>query len=283
MSASGAEMRYASCRHRGRAFAAAIEGNAAVPLRGVAELGAATSNAALEAAERLPDEAVPLAEVTLLPAVPNPGKVVCVGLNYLTHVGETGREIPEYPVLFTKFAASLTGPYDPIPLPPESEQVDFEGELAVVVGRAGRRIAKADALAHVAGYAVANDVTMRDFQYKTHQWLQGKAWERSTPLGPYLVTPEEVGDPGALQLRLRLNGEEMQTASTAQLMFDLPTLIAHVSEFVTLAPGDVLLTGTPGGVGFRRDPQVFMRPGDRVEVEIAGVGRIENECVAEGT
>lgn len=274
-------MRYASCSAEGREFAALIDGEHAVPLSGIAELGALSSSEALAAAEPLAAEAMPLAEVTLRPLVPNPGKIVCVGLNYLDHVGETGREIPEYPVLFTKFAASLTGPYDRVSLPPESGQVDFEGELAVVIGRAGRRIAKAESMAHVGGYTLSNDVTMRDFQYKTHQWLQGKAWESSTPLGPFLVTPEEAGDPGRLELRLRLNGKEMQAASTAQLMFDVPTLIATVSEFVTLEVGDVLLTGTPGGVGFRRDPQVFIEPGDLVEVEIDGIGRIENEFVAE--
>jgi acylpyruvate hydrolase len=196
-------------------------------------------------------------------------------------VGETGREIPEYPVLFTKFAEALIGPSDPIMLPPESAQVDYEGELAVVIGTAGRRIAPADALRHVAGYAIANDVTMRDFQYKTHQWLQGKAWEASTPLGPWLVTPEEVGDPGVLDLRLSIGDRVLQEASTAQMMFDVPALIGHISTFVTLQAGDVILTGTPGGVGFRREPQVFLRPGDTVRVEISGLGAIENAVVAE--
>ena len=170
---------------------------------------------------------MPLAEVTLRPVVPQPSKIVCVGLNYLNHVGETGREIPEYPVLFTKFAETLTGPRDPIVLPPESSQVDYEGELAVVIGRPGRRITADAALAHVAGYTIANDVTMRDFQYKTHQWLQGKAWEASTPLGPWLVTPDEVGDPSTLEIALTLNGTVMQQASTAQLMFDIPALISR--------------------------------------------------------
>jgi acylpyruvate hydrolase len=179
-------------------------------------------------------------------------------------------------VLFTKWAQSLTGPRDPIALPPESVQVDYEGELAVVIGTAGRRIAAADALAHVAGYTVANDVTMRDYQYKTHQWLQGKAWDACTPLGPWLVTPDEVGDVAMLDIALTRNGDTLQSASLAQLMFDVPTLISRVSEFATLLPGDVILTGTPGGVGFRREPQVFLEPGDRVAVEISRVGRVEN-------
>jgi acylpyruvate hydrolase len=165
---------------------------------------------------------VPLDEVTLRPVVPRPAKIFCVGLNYLEHVGETGREIPEYPVLFAKFADTLTGPRDAIVLPSESSQVDYEGEMAVVIGRPGRRIAVVAALDHVGGYTVANDVTMRDYQYKTHQWLQGKVWEASTPLGPWLVTPEEAGDVSALDISLTLNGAVMQAASTAQLMFDVP-------------------------------------------------------------
>src|SRR3954454_23090014 len=275
-------MRFASCRHEGRDFAAAIVDDVAIPLAGITELGPETVGALPAVApSRDAAGAIPLAELTLRPLIPRAGKVICVGLNYLAHVGETGREIPEYPVLFTKFAEALIGPSDAIALPPESAQVDYEGELAVIVGTAGRRIAPAGALDHVAGYAIANDVTMRDFQYKTHQWLQGKAWEASTPLGPYLVTPDEVGDPGALDLRLSIGDRVLQEASTAQMMFDVPTLIAHISTFVTLRPGDVILTGTPGGVGFRRAPQVFLRPGDTVRVEISGLGAIENAVVAE--
>jgi acylpyruvate hydrolase len=274
-------MRFASCRHQGSSFAAAIIGEDAVPLRGIDELGLLTPSALLAAPPLDRARRVPLAEVELRPAVPHPAKVVCVGLNYLDHVGETGRDIPQYPVLFAKWAQSLLGPYDDLLLPPESTQVDYEGELAVVIGTEGRRIAPERAIDHVAGFCVANDVTMRDYQYKTHQWLQGKAWERSSPLGPFLVTADEVGDPGELELRLTLNGEEMQAASTAQLMFDVPTLVSRISEFVSLEPGDVLLTGTPGGVGFRREPQVFIRPGDRAVVEIDRVGRIENEFFAE--
>jgi acylpyruvate hydrolase len=275
-------MRFASCHHDGRDFAAAIVDDLAIPLTGIGELGRETLGSLPAAAPpRDAAGAIPLGEVTLRPVVPRPGKIICVGLNYLTHVGETGRDIPEYPVLFTKFAEALIGPDDAIVLPAESAQVDYEGELAVIIGTSGRRIAPGDALAHVAGYAVANDVTMRDFQYKTHQWLQGKAWEASTPLGPYLVTRDEVGDPGALDLRLSIGDRVLQEASTSQMMFDVPTLIGHVSTFVTLQPGDVLLTGTPGGVGFRRDPQVFLQPGDTVRVEISGVGAIENAVVAE--
>jgi acylpyruvate hydrolase len=274
-------MRFASCTHGGRTFAAALMDGNAVPLAGIAELGAETPTSVLADPPLDLAGSVPLDEVTLRAVVPRPAKIVCVGLNYLNHVGETGREIPEYPVLFTKFAETLTGPGDPIAVPPESSQVDYEGELAVVIGRPGRRIPSRAALTHVAGYTIANDVTMRDFQYKTHQWLQGKAWQASTPVGPWLVTPEEAGDPSALDISLVLNDTVMQQANTGQLMFDIPELIARVSEIVMLVPGDLILTGTPGGVGFRRDPQVFLKPGDRVRVEISGIGALDNPVVAE--
>ena len=159
--------------------------------------------------------------------------------------------------------------------------MDYEGEMAVVIGRPGRRITVEDAMGHVAGYTIANDVTMRDFQYKTHQWLQGKVWEASTPLGPWLVTPDEAGDASTLDISLTLNDAVLQQASTAQLMFDVPTLISRISQLVTLMPGDVILTGTPGGVGFRREPQVFLAPGDRVRVEVSGLGALDNAVVAE--
>jgi acylpyruvate hydrolase len=273
-------MRFASCAHGGRTFAAVIVDGTAVPLAGIAELGTRTPTSRLADPPLDRAGAVPLEEVTLRPVVPRPGKIVCVGLNYLNHVGETGREIPEYPVLFTKFAETLTGARDPIVLPPESSQVDYEGELAVVIGRPGRRIPADAALTHVAGYTIANDVTMRDFQYKTHQWLQGKAWEASTPVGPWLVTPDETGDPSNLDISLMLNDTVLQQANTAQLMFDIPELISRISEFATLVPGDLILTGTPGGVGFRRDPQVFLAPGDQVRVEVSGLGALDNAVVA---
>jgi acylpyruvate hydrolase len=159
--------------------------------------------------------------------------------------------------------------------------VDYEAELAVVVGRGGRRIAADDALSHVAGLTVANDITMRDYQRRSHQWLQGKAWDGSTPLGPYLVTLDEVDHVSRIDVRLQLNGEEMQSSNTERLIFDIPTIIAQVSQFTALSPGDVILTGTPGGVGDRRDPPVYLAPGDVVRVEIPGVGVLENTLVAE--
>jgi acylpyruvate hydrolase len=205
--------------------------------------------------------------------------VICVGLNYAAHIEETKREHSDYPVLFTKFATTLTGPEDPIPLPPESEAIDYEGELVVVIGERGRRIPRERALDHVAGYAVANDVSMRDYQYRTHHWLQGKAWDASAPVGPDLVTLDEITEP--LTLRTFVNGQKVQEASTQLLIFDVPTLVSAVSEFATIEPGDLILTGTPGGVGYRREPQLLLKDGDVVAVEVEGVGRIENRMVAE--
>ncbi|WP_426247410.1 fumarylacetoacetate hydrolase family protein [Nocardioides sp. LHG3406-4] len=272
-------MPFASYEHEGRCHIGRVEGDEVVALVGPSELGRETTTEVLaslvESGVR-----VPVTDVRLRPVVPQPDKVICVGLNYKAHVGETGRDMPEYPVLFTKFASALIGAYDPIVVPAASAQVDYEAELAVVIGREGRRIAPERAHEHVLGYSVANDVTMRDYQYKTHQWLQGKAWEGSTPLGPYLYTPDEV-DVAAAGLRTILNGTKLQDSDTSLLIFDIPTLISTISEFTTLLPGDVILTGTPGGVGYRRDPQVFLKPGDEVVVEIDGLGSVRNTVVLE--
>jgi acylpyruvate hydrolase len=253
----------------------ASDGDLLIPLDGLTELGRDTPIEVLSDARALPSEAVPVADVRLCPVVPNPDKIICVGLNYLSHVGETGRDLPTYPVLFTKFPSALIGANDDIVVPPESDAIDYEVELAVVIGRAGRRISRDDAPDHVLGYTVANDISMRDYQNKSHQWLQGKAWERSTPLGPYLVPPTEV-DISALGVRTLKDGEKLQDASTAQLIFDVPTLIATISEFTTLVPGDVILTGTPGGVGFKRQPPVLLKDGDEITVEIDGLGSMTN-------
>jgi acylpyruvate hydrolase len=274
-------MRFASVVRDGKPAAVAIEDELAIPLTDIAQLGALTPTEVLRDPPLDRDAAFPLAEASLRPVIPAPGKVICVGLNYRAHIEETHREESDYPVLFTKFAGSLTGPYDPIPCPPESEAVDYEGELAVVIGDRARRVGVDRALEYVGGYTVANDVTMRDYQYKTHQWLQGKAWEASTPLGPALVTPDEVPDPGKLTLRTTVNGQPVQEASTQLLIFPVPTLISVISEFTALEPGDVILTGTPAGVGFRREPPLLMGDGDVAVVEIAGIGRIENRFTTE--
>jgi acylpyruvate hydrolase len=273
-------MRFASVLHDGTPMAVLLDGDQAVPLRGVSELGLETPLSLLRDPPREPDSAFPSAELTRRPVVPRPRKVICVGLNYAAHIEETKREHSDYPVLFTKFATTLTGPSDDIPLPPESEAIDYEGELVVVIGERGRRIPRDKALDYVAGYAVANDVSMRDYQYKTHQWLQGKAWDASTPVGPDLVTLDEIPDE-PLTLRTFVNGEKVQEASTELLIFDVATLVSVVSEFATVEPGDLILTGTPGGVGYRREPQLLLGDGDVVIVEVDRVGRIENRCVAD--
>jgi acylpyruvate hydrolase len=272
--------RFASCSLGGRRFAALVEEDVLRPLEGIAEVGRETP-AEILAEPPLSDERVPLADVTLLPVVPHPGKIVCVGLNYRAHVEEGVYEVPDYPALFSKFAETLVGAGAPVLLPPESEAVDFEAELAFVVGRPVRRATREDALAAVGGYTIANDVSMRDYQYKTHQWLPGKNWAGSTPLGPFLVTPDEVGDPHSLDISLELNGERMQASNTSKFIFDIPTLVATISEFTPLSPGDVVLTGTPSGVGYRRDPKVLLRDGDRMVVEVERVGRLENPVAAE--
>jgi acylpyruvate hydrolase len=273
-------VRFASCSLGDRRFAGLVERDLVRPLLDVTELGRETP-AELLSDPPLSDERVPLAEVTLRPVVPRPGKVVCMGLNYRAHVDEGVYDVPDYPVLFSKFAETLVAAGDPVLVPPESEAVDYEAELAFVIGRRVRRASGPAALDAVAGYTVANDVSMRDYQYKTHQWLPGKNWADSTPLGPFLVTPDEVGDPHDLDISLELNGERMQSGNTRQFIFDIPAMIATISEFVPLAPGDVVLTGTPSGVGYRREPKVLLRDGDRVVVEIERVGRLENPIAAE--
>jgi acylpyruvate hydrolase len=272
-------MRFASVLHDDAPLAVAIEGDRAVPIRGVTELGAATPLSLLKDPPLDRESTLNAGALQRRPVVPHPGKVICVGLNYAAHIEETRREPSDYPVLFTKFVTTLTGPNDDIPLPPESDAIDYEGELVVVIGERGRRIPPDDALDFVAGYAVANDVSMRDYQYKTHQWLQGKAWDASTPVGPDLVTLDEIAHP--LTLRTFVNGEKVQEASTELLIFDVATLVSVVSEFATIEPGDLILTGTPGGVGYRREPQLLLTDGDVVVVEVDGVGRLENRCVAD--
>jgi len=273
-------MAYASYEHNGIRGVGEVAGDTLIPLTGITEIGIHTPIDVLARAPRRNGDAVAIREVTLLPVVPHPTKILCVGLNYRDHVTETKRDLPTYPVMFPKYASSLIGAYDDIALPPESTQVDYEGELAIVIGRTGRRIAEPVALDHVLGYSTANDITMRDFQYKTHQWVQGKAWDASTPVGPYLVTPEEVDITNA-GIRTIVNGQKMQESDLSQLIFSISNLVSTISTFTTLQPGDIILSGTPGGVGYRRDPQVFLHPGDTVHVQIDGIGTVSNTLVAE--
>lgn len=222
-----------------------------------------------------------LDEVELLPVIPDPRKVICVGLNYLSHILETGRERPAYPMLFTRFANSHVGHEAKILLPTASHMFDFEGELAVVIGRKCRHVAAKDALSVIAGYSCYNDGSIRDWQNHTTQFTPGKNFYHSGGFGPWLVTKDEIPDPTKLTLVTRLNGQEMQRATTDDLVFDIPTLIEYITTFAELEVGDIVVTGTTGGVGFRRDPQVFMRHGDVVEVEIPGIGVLRNLVMEE--
>jgi 2-keto-4-pentenoate hydratase/2-oxohepta-3-ene-1,7-dioic acid hydratase in catechol pathway len=210
-----------------------------------------------------------------------PRKIVCVGWNYLDHATEGGRPLPDEPTLFAKFATALIGPGEAIVLPPEDVHFDSEAELAVVIGRGGRRIAEADALAHVAGYTVANDVSARTLQGTDRQWLRAKGFDTFCPLLPSLVPVEELGAASGLRVTQRLNGETLQDGSTDQMIFGVPRIVAHVSNAFTLEPGDLILTGTPPGVGIYREPPVSMRHGDVVEIEIERIGTLRNPVVSE--
>jgi acylpyruvate hydrolase len=212
--------------------------------------------------------------------VPNPGKITCVGLNYRSHILEMGRELPPYPTLFAKFANALLGANDDIVLPSVSDRVDWEAELGVVIGSPVRRASAAEASAAIAGYTIVNDVSMRDWQWRTSEWLKGKSFEASTPVGPWLVTPDEV-DAGRLELRCDVDGENRQHASTSDLLFRPADIIAYASQFTTLEPGDLIATGTPGGVGAGREPRVFLRDGQKLVTTIEGLGQLSNCCVTE--
>ena len=209
-----------------------------------------------------------------------PRKIICVGLNYRDHAAEGGREAPAEPLLFAKLPTALIEPGEAIVLPPEDDHVDSEAELAVVIGLAGRRIRREAALDHVAGYTVANDVSARTLQRKDGQWLRAKSFDTFCPVLPTLVGTEELGDGSGLRVTQRLNGEILQDANTDDFLFDVPTLIAHASAAFTLEPGDLILTGTPSGVGVYRDPPVAMQPGDRVEVEVERIGVLANPVAA---
>jgi 2-keto-4-pentenoate hydratase/2-oxohepta-3-ene-1,7-dioic acid hydratase in catechol pathway len=213
----------------------------------------------------------------------SPGKVICIGLNYRDHAIESGVEPPPEPVVFNKFPQSIAGPDDPVRLPAVCQQVDYEAELVVVIGKRGKRIPRAAAMQHVAGYTNGNDVSARDWQLQKpgKQWLLGKTPDTFAPIGPWLVTADEVPHPEDLSIQLRLNGQTMQNSSTRELIFKIDELIAYVSQITTLEPGDLIFTGTPPGVGMARKPPVFLKPGDVCEVEIAGLGVLRNSVQAD--
>jgi acylpyruvate hydrolase len=252
-------------------------------LLGASDVGALLQQEDWAGAAAADGESVPLDGVDYAPVVPQPGKIFCVGLNYRTHITEMGRDLPDYPTVFSKVADTLVGADDEIRRPSETEAFDWEVELAVVIGRTVRRADEATAADAIAGFAVLNDVTCRDWQFRTREWLQGKNWEATTPLGPWLVTPDEVGGTRpSLAVRTTVDGEVMQEDSTGDLLFDPVHLVSYLSTMITLRPGDIIATGTPGGVGHARKPPVYLRAGQRVVTEVEGLGRCDNTVVADG-
>ena len=248
---------------------------------GFLEIGAEAMRLAQRAVAEA-ERGLPLSEVTLLAPVPRPSKVVAIGQNYMDHCREQGVEPPAWPVIFTKFTTAVIGPGAAIRWDPAlTSEVDYEVELAVVIGRTARRVTADAALDYVAGYTVCNDVSARDLQFGDGQWVRGKSLDTFCPLGPWLVTADEIADPQALPVRTTLNGTVVQDSTTAEMIFGVRELIAFSSRAFTLLPGDVIVTGTPPGVGVFRDPQVFLKDGDEITVEIGGIGALTNPCVEE--
>jgi 2-keto-4-pentenoate hydratase/2-oxohepta-3-ene-1,7-dioic acid hydratase in catechol pathway len=277
-------MKLATARIEGTTRAVRVDGDTLVDL-GHSDLGELLAQADWkEAAASAAGHSHPAAGVELAPLVPRPSKVVCVGLNYKNHIQEMGRDLPVHPTLFSKFADTLVGATDDILRPDETEAFDWEVELAVVVGTQVRRATTEQAEAAIAGFTVLNDVTCRDWQFRTKEWLQGKNWEATTPVGPYLVTPDELpgGVRPTLDLRLLVDGEVMQADNTSDLLFDPVALVEYVSTMIRLNPGDLIATGTPGGVGHARKPQRYLLGGETVVAEVDRIGRLENRVVKDG-
>lgn len=273
-------MRLATLRRDGNpanTFAAIIENDAAIELSGFADVGAfLASGQSVDSVERL--GSVPLSSASFATLVTSPSKVFCIGLNYRNHIVETGNEVPKFPTIFTKFADSLCGAQDEIEIPAEDHRIDWEGELAIVIGAGGRRLSEDSALDAIAGYAVSNDVSMRGYQGRTPEWTQGKCWDSATPVGPYLVSPDKFTE-GA-RIETRVNGEVVQEDSTSDLVFSPAALVAYCSTLVRLRPGDLILTGTPAGVALgRRNAEgrhPWLKAGDVLETEIEGLGMQRN-------
>jgi acylpyruvate hydrolase len=272
-------MKLATIRTADGTRAVRIDGDDAVELD-APDVGAVLRRAGWRAeAERATGPAHAVAGLDYAPLIVDPDKILCVGLNYKSHIRETNAETPAFPTLFAKFRSSLVGANDDVVLPDtaESEATDYEAELAVIIGAPARRISAADALDVVAGYAVCNDVSVRDWQRRTTQFLQGKTWERSTPLGPWLVTPDESPGPDR-EITCEVAGELLQKSTTADLLFDVAAVVSYISTMITLEPGDVIATGTPAGVGMARTPPRFLADGDVVVTRIEGLGECRNVC-----
>jgi 2-keto-4-pentenoate hydratase/2-oxohepta-3-ene-1,7-dioic acid hydratase in catechol pathway len=252
-------------------------------MRDLLEEGSSALRAVEQAMRREKAAEYPAAQAKLLPPVPDPRKIVCLGLNYADHAKEGGVAVPKDPVLFSKYATALIGINDPIVLPRVSSEVDYEAELVIVVGKRGRHLTPEQAVQHIAGYTVGHDVSARDWQLKKDgkQWMVGKTFDTFAPTGPWLVTADEIPDPHSLDIRLRLNGQTMQESNTRQMIFRVGQILAYLSTVFTIEPGDLVFTGTPSGVGFARKPPVFLKPGDVVEVEIEKLGLLRNPVVQE--
>ena len=241
----------------------------------------ARGKAADFAAGARPENILPLSSVKLLAPIPRPNKLICVGLNYRDHAAETGATIPDVPTIFNKFATAVIGPGADIVLPKVSKSPDYEAEFAFIVGRGGRHIAAADWRDHIWGYTIINDVSARDYQRATTQWLMGKTFDTFAPMGPWIVSADEIADPHALSVQLEIDGELMQNGNTRELIFKIPELVEFLSSVFTLEPGDIVSTGTPAGVGVARKPQRFLKPHETVTVRIEGIGELANPTVAE--
>ncbi|MCQ8832179.1 fumarylacetoacetate hydrolase family protein [Streptomyces malaysiensis] len=236
------------------------------------------------AARAAEGDRVDAAKAVHAPLVPHPNKIICLGLNYATHINEMGRDTPRYPTLFAKYDGSLIGAYDPITLPAVSDSTDWEAELGFVIGRPARHVPKEKALDFVAGYTVVNDVTVREYQRRTREFLAGKTFEATTPVGPELVTADEFGDQEPdLEIRCEVDGEVMQRSRTSDLLFGIADIVAYVSDIITLLAGDIICTGTPGGVGDGRDPKVYLKEGQTLRTVVEGLGETRNVCVRETT
>src|SRR5581483_9998933 len=272
-------MRFATIRTDDGTTAARLDGSVLVPVA-AADVGELLASGGV-VPDRPGAAPVPVAAASFAPVVPDPSKIMCVGLNYRAHIAETGRELPAYPTLFAKFADSLLGARDELVLPSVSERVDWEVELGVVIGRPVKRATTAEAAEAIAGYTVMNDVSMRDWQRRTLQWLAGKMFERATPAGPYLGTPDEVGNAADLEVRTEVAGVVMQQSRTSDLLFSPAEIVAYASQAITLRPGDLIATGTPAGVGDARKPPVYLRPGNVLRSYIEGLGECVNPCVEE--
>jgi len=280
-------MKLATYKHRGRvSFGAVVEdrvtdfGNISADLMSFLAAGEGAMDAGRLALQSgIPG--VPLSEIEWLPPIPRPGKVVCIGLNYLSHLALLNEPIPDYPSIFSKPSTSLTGCGHPIVLPHVSTQVDYEGELAVIIGKKGKYIPEHEALDHVGGYTCANDVSAHDIEFRTTQWTSGKMLDTFCPLGPVMVTADEIPDPNRLRLRTTLNGDIVQDQCTSDMRFPVVSLIRYISSLATLEPGDIILTGTPAGLGCMRNPPVFLQPGDHIQVAIEGIGVLSNPVMAE--